>query len=175
MESKIDTIVVEDLTTTKVVQNVDINHFDLSTHINYMKLRVDAVEPTRGSAAAAGYDLYIPSTEETTMIKPHDTVKIGTGIAVALPESTFGAIFARSGLATKQGLRPANCVGVVDSDYRGEIIVAIHNDSDEVRFVEGGDRIAQLVVVPYIPITLDEKDSLDITERGNSGFGSTGK
>ena len=148
---------------------------DLTTHVDYIMLREDAITPTRGSAAAAGYDLYIPSTEETTMIKPHDTVKIGTGIAIALPNNTFGAIFARSGLATKQGLRPANCVGVVDSDYRGELIVAIHNDSDEVRFIEGGDRIAQLVVIPYMPITLDKKDNLDETERGEGGFGSTGK
>lgn len=148
---------------------------DLTTHIDYVLLREDAIEPTRGSAAAAGYDLYVPSTEETLIIQPHTATKIGTGIAIALPDNTFGAIFARSGLATKQGLRPANCVGVVDSDYRGEIIIAIHNDSDEVRFIEGGDRIAQLVVIPYLPITLNRKDSLDETERGEGGFGSTGK
>ena len=148
---------------------------DLTMHIDYITLREDAITPTRGSAAAAGYDLYVPSTEETTIIKPHDTVKIGTGIAIALHDNTFGAIYARSGLATKQGLRPANCVGVIDSDYRGEIIVAVHNDSDEVRFIEGGDRIAQLIVMPYIPITLDKQDSLDETDRGEGSFGSTGK
>ena len=84
----------------------------------YVKTREDAIKPTRGSAAAAGYDLYIPSSEEKIEIPAHSTVKIDIGIAIALPDNTFGAIFARSGLATKQGLRPANAVGVVDSDYR---------------------------------------------------------
>ena len=84
----------------------------------YIKTREDAIEPTRGSAAAAGYDLYIPSSEAEIAISAHETVKIDTGIAIELPDSTFGAIFARSGLATKQGLRPSNCVGVVDSDFR---------------------------------------------------------
>ncbi len=148
---------------------------DLTTHIDYVLLREDAIEPTRGSAAAAGYDLYVPGSEESIAVPAHSTVKVGTGIAVALPDNTFGAIFARSGLATKQGLRPANCVGVVDSDYRGELIVAIHNDTDETKFIIGGDRIAQLVVIPYLPITLNRKDSLDETERGEGGFGSTGK
>ena len=175
LDIEVKNITGQTVTTTENVGFRIDKTIDLTMHIDYMTLREDAITPTRGSAAAAGYDLYIPSTEETTMIKPHGTVKIGTGIAIALPDNTFGAIFARSGLATKQGLRPANCVGVVDSDYRGEIIVAIHNDSDEVRFVEGGDRIAQLVVMPYIPITLEEKTSLDETERGEGGFGSTGK
>ena len=161
--------------TTNVDSNINIaEYLDFSTPVNYITLRDDAVTPTRGSAAAAGYDLYIPSTEETTIIKPHDTVKIGTGIAIALPNNTFGAVFARSGLATKQGLRLANCVGVIDQDYRGELIVAIHNDSDEIRFIEGGDRIAQLVVIPYLPISLIKQDKLDDTERGEGGFGSTG-
>ncbi len=146
-----------------------------SMPIDYMKTREDAIEPTRGSAAAAGYDLYVPSSEVEIIVPAHYTVKINTGIAVSLPEGTFGAIFARSGLATKQGLRPANCVGVVDSDYRGEIIVALHNDTNDVQSIRGGDRIAQLVVMPYIPITLEEKDSLDETERGDGGFGSTGR
>lgn len=89
-----------------------------SNNIDYIKTREDAIEPTRGSAAAAGYDLYIPSSEGEIAIPAHETVKIDIGIAIALPDNTFGAIFARSGLATKQGLRPSNCTGVVDSDYR---------------------------------------------------------
>lgn len=140
----------------------------------YIKTREDAIKPIRGSAAAAGYDLYIPSSEEKIEIPAHSTVKIDTGIAIALPDNTFGAIFARSGLATKQGLRPANCTGVVDSDYRGSIGVALHNDTNETKIVKGGDRIAQLVVIPYTSIYLQLVESLDKTERGKNGFGSTG-
>ena len=142
--------------------------------IKYKKLNDLAKEPTRGSAAAAGYDLYAATAEDIT-IPPHQTVKINIGLAFELPDSTFGAIFARSGLATKQGLRPANCVGVVDSDYRGSVIVALHNDSEEVQIVKGGDRIAQLILLPYIPMMFKEVDALDETERGAGGFGSTGK
>ena len=99
---------------------------------------------------------------------------MGTGLAFSLPAGTFGAIFARSGLATKQGLRPANCVGVCDSDYRGEYIVAIHNDSDIQKVVEPGERIAQLILMPYCPMKFIEVKELDSTERGVGGFGSTG-
>ncbi len=143
--------------------------------INIKKLRNGAVVPTRGSAAAAGYDLYacLDATELT--ILPHSTQKIGTGIAVAVPNGYFGAIFARSGLAAKSGLRPANCVGVADSDYRGEYIVALHNDTDEPRTIKNGERIAQLVVMPYLSVEFNEVNELDITERGSGGFGSTGK
>ena len=147
---------------------------NLAVSIKYIKTREDAIEPTRGSAAAAGYDLYVPSSEDEIAIPAHSTVKIDTGIAIALPDNTFGAIFARSGLATKQGLRPANCTGVVDSDYRGSIGVALHNDTDVVRIIKGGDRIAQLVVIPYVPIDLQLTNSLDETDRGANGFGSTG-
>lgn len=140
----------------------------------YIKTKEDAIEPTRGSAAAAGYDLYVPSSEGEIEIPVHSTVKIDIGIAIALPNNTFGAIFARSGLATKQGLRPANCTGVVDSDYRGSIVVALHNDTNETKIVKGGDRIAQLVVIPYAPIYLQLTDDLNKTERGEGGFGSTG-
>lgn len=145
------------------------------TPVNYTKMREDAIEPTCGSAEAAGYDLYVPSKIEGIQISAHSTVIIDTGISVELPKGCFGAIFARSGLASKEGLRPANCVGVVDSDYRGSIGVAIHNDTNEDKGVQGGDRIAQLVVIPYVPITFNYKESLDETERGNNGFGSTGK
>ena len=129
--------------------------------------------PTRGSEYAAGYDLYA-ATEYTIMIPPHSTVKIGTGIAIELMPDTFGAIFARSGLATKKGLRPANCVGVCDSDYRGEYIVPLHNDTDETMSIEPGERIAQLVILPFIPVQFNVVDSLTETERGDGGFGSTG-
>ena len=144
------------------------------TEIQVKKLNENAVIPTNGSEKAAGFDLYacLPNILE---IPEGSTVKIGTGIAVAIPDGYFGAIFARSGLATKEGLRPANCVGVVDSDYRGEVIVALHNDSCCSRQVLHGDRIAQLVVMPYLPIELVETDELDETERGTGGFGSTGK
>ena len=108
------------------------------------------------------------------LIPPHETVMIPTGIAMALPEGTFGAIFARSGLATKKGLAPANKVGVIDSDYRGEIMVALHNHGNTTQVVEGGERIAQLVVISYCPITLNEATALPTTERGSGGFGSTG-
>ncbi|MBR4952898.1 MAG: dUTP diphosphatase, partial [Oscillospiraceae bacterium] len=118
--------------------------------IEIKRLRPDAVIPTSGSKYAAGYDLYACPEEDKVVIAPHTTAKIGTGLSVAIPEGYFGAVFARSGLATKQGLRPANCVGVCDSDYRGEYIVALHNDTDAEQTVNKGDRIAQLVVMPYL-------------------------
>ena len=99
---------------------------------------------------------------------------IGTGLAAAVPEGYFGGLFARSGLAAKQGLRPANCVGVLDSDYRGEITIALHNDTDEERSVEDGERIAQLVVMPYLSVSFAQVEDLDETERGEGGFGHTG-
>ena len=143
--------------------------------IKIKKTKDGATIPTRGSTAAAGYDLYACLDKYAILIHPHHTIKIGTGLAIAIPEGYFGAIFARSGLATKESLRPANCVGVVDSDYRGECIVALHNDSDENRVVRDGDRIAQLVVMPFLPVEFEEVETLDETERGDGGFGSTGK
>ena len=143
--------------------------------IEITKLREGAVIPKRGSDKAAGYDLYACLDCESVQIAPHTTVKIGTGLAIAVPDGYFGAVFARSGLAAKEGLRPANCVGVCDSDYRGEYIVALHNDSDEERTVKNGDRIAQLVVMPFLEVEFSEVDSLSETERGAGGFGSTGK
>ena len=142
--------------------------------IEYVKLSETAKEPTRGSQYAAGFDLYA-DIKEPVEIAPHTTEKIGTGLAMELPDNTFAAIFARSGLATKEGLRPANCVGCCDSDYRGEYIVALHNDSDTTRIVEPGERIAQVVLLPFIPMHFKEVESLDETERGEGGFGSTGK
>lgn len=137
------------------------------------KFKKEAKIPTKGSVNAAGYDLYACIREPVT-IRPHVTKMIGTGLAIAVPDGYFGAIFARSGLATKQGLRPANCVGVADSDYRGEYMVALHNDSDVERVVESGDRIAQLVIMPYFEANFCEVDELPKTERGTGGFGSTG-
>lgn len=145
------------------------------------KLHDDTALPTLGSEYAAGYDLYAYLNDEYSMgnrritIPSHGTVKIGTGISMAVPQGYFGAIFARSGLATKQGLRPANCVGVVDCDYRGEVIVALHNDSDTNKIVTHGDRIAQLVLLPYQHMAIKAVAELDETERGEGGFGSTGK
>ena len=142
--------------------------------IQLKKLKENALLPTRGSEHAAGYDLYA-CLEEDVLIAPGQTVKIGTGLAVAVPEGFFGAVFARSGLASKEGLRPANCVGVCDSDYRGEYIIALHNDSGMERTVRHGDRIAQLVILPFLPAEFEESDSLPETALGAGGFGSTGK
>ena len=141
--------------------------------MNFKKLNSKAITPTHGSEQAAGWDLYA-DIDDTIWIQPHETVKIGTGIAVELPRNTFGAIFARSGIATKQGLRPANAVGVVDSDYRGELIVALHNDSEHPQAIAPQERIAQFVVIPFYYVEWKEVDELDSTERGNGGFGSTG-
>lgn len=142
--------------------------------IKVKKLNDKATLPTRGSEYAAGYDLYA-AIENNITVPAHSTEKIGTGLSFELPDETFAAIFARSGLATKQGLRPANCVGVCDSDYRGEYIVAIHNDTDEDKIIEPGERIAQMILMPYIPMTFVETDELSESERGQDGFGSTGK
>ena len=144
--------------------------------VQIKKLRENAVLPVRGSAFAAGYDLCAClEGDETVIIPPHHTLKIGTGLAFALPEGTFGAVFARSGLASKQDLRPANCVGVVDSDYRGECFIALHNDGTQERTIRHGDRIAQLVLLPFLPMEFEEADELPETVRGEGGFGSTGR
>ena len=144
--------------------------------VKIQKLRPGAVTPRRGSADAAGYDLYAcPADGQCVTIAPHATAMIGTGLALAIPAGYFGGVFARSGLASKQGLRPANCVGVIDADYRGECTVALHNDTDEVRTVAPGDRIAQLVILPFLAAEFAEADALDETDRGAGGFGSTGR
>lgn len=142
--------------------------------INIKKLTETAILPERGSAYAAGYDLFA-DLEENTQIQPHQTKMIGTGLAMEIPEGYFGGIFARSGLSSKEGLRPANCVGVVDADYRGQVCVALHNDSEEVRVVAPGQKIAQLVVTPFLSVEFDEVENLSDTVRGVGGFGSTGK
>ena len=168
--------------------------------IKFKKLKPNATVPTQGSEYAAGYDLYACIDKPIT-IQPHETVKIGTGIAITPPKvrclfdqpaltempnivyhhdietniNTFGAVFARSGLATKKGLRPANAVGVCDIDYTGEYIVALHNDTNIPQTVESNERIAQLVFIPYVTDTWQEVDKLDETKRGDGGFGSSGK
>lgn len=139
-----------------------------------VKLQKDAKIPTRGSEYAAGYDLYA-CIDEPINIAPHATVKIGTGISIEVPHGYFGGIYARSGIATKRGLRPANCVGVIDEDYRGEIIVALHNDTNQVHMVVPNERIAQLILQPYLDSPIEEKDSLSQTERGIGGFGDSGR
>lgn len=142
--------------------------------VKFKKLREDAVIPHRGSAAAAGYDLYA-CMDAPVSIRPHETVMVSTGLSIAIPDGYFGAVAARSGLASKQGLRPANCVGICDSDYRGEYTIALHNDSETPRSVQPGDRIAQLIVIPYLTVDFEETEELDETERGSGGFGSTGR
>ena len=140
--------------------------------IKYTKLKDTAIIPTRGSEKAAGYDLYA-CLENEVEIQPHSTCLIGTGLSFELPDNTFAAIFARSGLATKSGLAPANKVGVCDSDYRGEYKVPLHNHSNAPATINHGDRIAQMVVMPFIAVELEE-GGLSNTARGSGGFGSTG-
>lgn len=142
--------------------------------INIKKLNNNSKIPTRGSTEAAGYDLYA-CIERPITIPAHSTEKIGTGLAIEIPDGYFGAIFARSGLSTKEGLRPANCVGCCDSDYRGEYIVALHNDTNEAKLIMPSERIAQLVVMPYLAVKFNEVDELPNTNRGEGGFGSTGR
>lgn len=146
----------------------------MNTEVRFAKVNPNAIIPSKGSEHAAGYDLYA-LLEKQVVIYPHETVKIGTGLSIQPPIGYFGAIFPRSGLATKQGLRPANCVGVCDEDYTGEYIVALHNDTETAWTVNSGDRIAQLVFMPYLSVEFKEVNALDKTNRGDSGFGSTGK
>ena len=147
----------------------------MTVDIKVKKLKDNAHLPTRGSDFAAGYDLYAATDNNMSVfIQPHCTEKIGTGLSFELPSGTYAAIYARSGLATKQGLRPANCVGICDSDYRGEYIVAIHNDSEEPRTIVSGDRIAQMILSPYYEMNFTESEDLSETKRGDGGFGSTG-
>ena len=148
----------------------------MTEHALRLKVKIlkdGASIPTRGSALAAGYDLYACLAERVT-IAPGQTVSVGTGLAMELPEGWFAAIFARSGLAMKKGLRPANCVGVCDADYRGEYIVPLYNDSGEPRTVENGERIAQMVLLPCRSLEFELADQLGDTGRGEGGFGSTG-
>ena len=143
-------------------------------NINVKKLNDLAKLPTRGSEYAAGYDLYA-ATSYNIEIQPHTTIKIGTGLSFELPQGIFAAIFPRSGIATKRGLRPANCVGVCDSDYRGEYIVALHNDTNEIQIIEPQERIAQMILLPFVEMSFNEVNELSDTVRGAGGFGDSGK
>lgn len=142
--------------------------------VNIKKLNKNAIIPNKGSEFSAGYDLYA-CLKEPINIKSNQTVKIPTGLAMEIPMGYAGMIFARSGLSTKKGLAPANKVGVCDSDYRGEYIVALHNHSDEDVTVNPGERIAQLVIIPFLSVDFIETNTLNDTIRGTGGFGSTGK
>ncbi|MBQ2753030.1 MAG: dUTP diphosphatase [Firmicutes bacterium] len=141
--------------------------------VNVKKLKPEAILPTYGSEFAAGADLYA-CIENDILVFPGETVMIGTGLAMEIPEGYAGLIYARSGLASKKGLAPANKVGVVDPDYRGEFMVALHNHSKDTQTVEKGERIAQLVITPCIQVDFTEAEELNDTVRGEGGFGSTG-
>lgn len=140
--------------------------------VKVKKMHKDAIVPAQAEPGAAGYDLY---AIETKTVNPGETVIFDTGIAFELPIGVFGAIYARSGLSIKQGLRPANCVGVADPSFRGGYMVALYNDSSEAREVSAGDRIAQVVFQPYCEANFKEVNELSETERGNGALGSTGK
>ena len=142
-------------------------------NVKIKKLKENAVIPKKAFPYDAGFDLSACLDCDSVSIPVGKTIKIGTGLAIAVPNGYFGGIFARSGLSTKQGLRPANCVGVLDSSYRNEVIVPLYNDSDKVRIVKNGDRIAQLIILPVYDTNMEVVDELDETDRGMGGFGST--
>lgn len=141
--------------------------------IKVKKLKSTAIMPSYGSESAAGADLYA-CIDAPIVIAPHETVMIGTGLAMELPEGYAGLIYPRSGIASKRGLAPANKVGVVDPDYRGEFMVAMHNHSSKPASIEPGERIVQLVITPFLTADFKEAEELSDTSRGEGGFGSTG-
>ena len=145
----------------------------MKTKVEIKKLDERAIIPTYGTEFSAGADIYALLDEPVTIV-PGETKLIHTGLAMAIPEGLVGLNFARSGMATKRGLAPANKVGVIDSDYRGEVMVALYNQGDVPQTVEHGDRIAQMVFVPYYTAEFTLCDVLDETVRGAGGFGSTG-
>jgi dUTP pyrophosphatase len=146
-----------------IISKVKVKQLDERAHLPYY-----------ASAGAAGADLFAFCPEADIVIAPNETVKVPTGIALEFTSEMVALIFARSGLATKQGLAPANKVGVVDSDYRGEIMVVLYNQSNEPRTIHHGDRIAQLIMTPVVRALFEEVNELDVTLRGDNGFGSTG-
>ncbi len=141
--------------------------------VKIKKLKPNAAVPTYGSMYAAGADLYA-CIDSVLCVRSGETLLVPTGLSMELPEGYAGLIYARSGLASKKGLAPANKVGVIDSDYRGEVMVALHNHSGADATIEPGERIAQLVITPYVMGIFEETDDLSETERGSGGFGSTG-
>lgn len=145
----------------------------MKTKVEIKKLNENAIVPTYGTEFSAGADLYA-LVDGSVTIEPGETKMIGTGLAFAIPEGLVGLVFARSGLATKKGLAPANKVGVIDSDYRGEIRVVLHNHGSVAQTIENGERIAQIAFVPYYAAEFSVVDELSATLRGEGGFGSTG-
>lgn len=155
-------------------------------NIKIKRLSETAKVPYKAHESDAAFDLYadiqetfIPfgaiESEKGVKIMPGQTVKISSGVAMEIPEGYWGAIYARSGLATKQGLRPANCTAVIDAHYRGNVIIPLHNDSNEVQIVRHGDRIAQFMLMPVIETSFEEVSELSDSDRGEGGFGSSGK
>lgn len=148
----------------------------MNTYINHIKIKKltpTAIAPKRQSDGAAGYDLYIDSAEPIK-IPPHSTVMVQSNIAFQIPDGFFGAVYARSGLSTKEGIRPATCVSVIDSDYRGSVGLPLHNDTDTEKIVEPYSRVAQIVFHKTFTPSLIEVEELEETKRGDSGFGSSG-
>jgi len=139
------------------------------------KLNENAVIPTYGSPYSAGADLYAVLDRDKIEIPPHETVLVHTGLSFEIPEGYVGLVYARSGLATKRGLAPANKVGVIDSDYRGEVMVSLHNHSNTLQEIDNGERVAQIVIAPFLKVDFEIADELSDTVRGEGGFGSTGK
>lgn len=142
--------------------------------LRFKKLYKTAHTPTFGTKYSAGMDLYNSDTT-TTEIAPHETKFVHTGLVFEIPIGHVGLVYARSGLACKRGLRLANSTGVIDSDYRGEVMIALHNDSNAIQTINPGERIAQMIIMPYPSIDLVEVSEIDNTERGVGGFGSTGR
>lgn len=139
-----------------------------------LKMIVKSKKPTYGSDSAAGLDLYC-YTDEPITVKPGETVKVHTGVSIEIPDGYFGAVYPRSSTGVKKHLMLANTVGVIDSDYRGEIVNFIYNYGKDSQIIENGDRLAQLVLIPYLRCDIEEVDELSDTQRGNKGFGSTGE
>ena len=142
--------------------------------VKIKKIDESAVVPSYGSDFAAGADLYAVANEPIEIL-PHETAMIHTGLCIEVPEGYAGLVYARSGIASKRGLAPANKVGVIDADYRGEIMVALHNHSNTAQTIESGERIAQLVITPFLRADFCVADELSDTVRGEGGFGSTGR
>jgi len=143
--------------------------------VRIKKLNENAVVPTYGSDYSAGADLYAVLEKDKIEIPPHETVLVHTGLSFEIPEGYVGLVYARSGLATKRGLAPANKVGVIDADYRGEVMVSLHNHSNVLQEIDNGERVAQIVIAPFLKADFEETDELSDTVRGEGGFGSTGK
>ena len=158
----------------KLNQEVDKCNVLKTTPIKIKQLNTNAQVPTYGTVCAAGADLYAVLDAPVT-IAPNETKAIATGLAFEIPVGLVGLVFARSGLSCKQDLAPANKVGVIDADYRGEVMVMLHNHGKETRTVHSGDRVAQIAFVPYVQAQFEVTDTLSDTDRGVGGFGHTGK